>query len=159
MLIQVEVASFAVDPARNSPLVVLRETGGIRSVAIPIGPLEASAIAIHSLQVEPDKPLTIDLVKIVIEQLGAQLTRVVINDVIEQSFQAQMQILSENAIKVMECRPCDAIGLALRFECPIFVSESVFTKLQPGSNTSEADLLRKNIKSLDTTEFGRFVLE
>ncbi|MFP4165338.1 MAG: bifunctional nuclease family protein [Chitinispirillaceae bacterium] len=159
MLVQVEVASFAVDPARNAPLVVLRETGGIRSVAIPIGPLEASAIAIHSLQVEPDKPLTIDLVKIMIDELGATLRRVVIYDVIEQSFHARLQVQTGSAVKVVDCRPCDGVGLALRFDSPIFIDETVFNKLQSGSNLSESEQLRKNIRTLDTTEFGRFVLE
>ncbi|MFP4014867.1 MAG: bifunctional nuclease family protein [Chitinispirillaceae bacterium] len=159
MLVQVEVASFAVDPSRNAPLVLLREVGGIRSVAVPIGPLEASAIAIHSLQVEPEKPLTIDLVKIMMEELGAVLTRVVIYDVIEQAFQARLQIRSGSNVKVIDCRPCDALGLALRFDSPIFVNDAVFEKLQSGNGLSESEQLRKNIRNLDTTEFGRFVLE
>ncbi|MDG5816039.1 bifunctional nuclease family protein [Chitinispirillales bacterium ANBcel5] len=159
MLVQVEIASFAVDPGKNSPLILLKESGGARSIAVPIGPLEASAIAMQSLQVESQKPLTIDLVKIVIEQLGATLSRVVVYDFSEQVFLARLQVLTEKSVKFIECRPCDAISLALRCKCPIFVADSVFTKTQSGSSLSDADNLKKHISSLDTLEFGRYVLE
>ncbi|MDR0305489.1 MAG: bifunctional nuclease family protein [Chitinispirillales bacterium] len=159
MLIQVEITSFAVDPNRSIPLIILRELAGNRSIAVPIGPLEASAIAMHSLQVQTDKPLTIDLVKITIEQLGASLLRAVISDVQEQQFTAVLQIQAGSSVKVIESRPCDAIGLALRCNCPIFVKDTVFAKVNSDDELSEQENLRKHIKSIDTVEFGRFVLE
>jgi hypothetical protein len=128
-------------------------------VAVPIGPLEASAIAMHSLDVQTDKPFTIDLVKIAIEQLGGFLVRIVISDVIEQSFSASIQVTAGSSVKVIECRPCDAIGLALRSGCPIFVRDAVFSKVNSDAELSEEELLRKQIRSIDTAEFGRFVLE
>jgi len=159
MLVQVEIASFAVDPGRSIPLIILRECGGERSVAVPIGPLEASVIAMHSLDVETDKPFTVDLVKTVIEQLGGFLVRIVISDVVEQSFSASIQVSAGSSVKVIECRPCDAIGLALRSGCPIFVRDAVLSKVNSDAELSEEEQLRKHIRSIDTLEFGRFVLE
>ncbi|MDO5576863.1 MAG: DUF151 domain-containing protein, partial [Fibrobacter sp.] len=77
MLIQVEVVSFAVDPSRNIPVIILKETSGERTLPVAIGPLEASAIALESLKVPVEKPLTIDLAKIIMEQLGGVLSRAV----------------------------------------------------------------------------------
>jgi len=159
MLVQVEITSFAVDSQRGLPLIILKECGGERSVAVPIGPLEASAIAMHSLDVETDKPLTIDLVGIVIEQLGGFLARVVISDLVEQSFSASIQVTAGSAVKVIDCRPCDAIGLALRSGCPIFVRDAVLSKVNSDTELSEEEQLRKHVRSIDTIEFGRFVLE
>ncbi|MCL2688323.1 MAG: bifunctional nuclease family protein [Chitinispirillia bacterium] len=159
MLLQVEITSFAVDNQRGMPLIILKEYGGERTVAVPIGPLEASAIAMHSLEVQTNKPLTIDLVRIAIEQLGGSIMRIVISDVTEQSFSASIHVTAGSSIKVIECRPCDAIGLALSSGCSIFVRDAVFSKVNSGIELSEEEQLRRHIRSIDTTEFGRFVLE
>jgi bifunctional DNase/RNase len=158
MLIQVEISSFAIDPLRNTPVLVLKESSGTRSLMLPIGPLEASTIAMESLKVLPEKPLTIDLVRLSIEQLGGSLTRVIISDLVEQSYLSQIQINKETTVLSIDCRPCDAIALALRCKKPIFVKDIVFDKLA-GKVVNEKELLRKNISSIDTTEFGRFILE
>lgn len=158
MLVQVEVSSFAIDPNRNSPVLILKEISGNRSLPVPIGPLEASTIAMESLKVSPEKPLTIDLVKIIIEQLGATLSRVVIYDHVDQSFFANLQIITGNSVVSIDCRPCDAIALSMRCKKPLFVKEHVFNK-QSGKVLSEKESIRKNISSIDTTEFGRYILE
>ena len=158
MLIQVEVTSFAIDPSRNSPVLILKEVSGSRSLPVPIGPLEASTIAMESLKVSPEKPLTIDLVKIIIEQLGATLNRVVIYDQVDQSFFAHLQVSCGKSVISIDCRPCDAIALALRCKKPIFVKDHVLEK-QNGKVLSEKEKIRKNISSIDTTEFGRYILE
>lgn len=158
MLIQVEVASFAVDPGRNSPLIILKEVNGIRTLPVPIGPLEASAIAIESLKVTPEKPLTIDLARILLEQLGGILSRVVIYDMVEQSLQARLQVAHDNCMIFIDCRPCDAIALAMRCSTPIFVNDAVLEKNIPGK-VSDQDKLRRSISSIDTTEFGKYFLE
>ena len=158
MLVQVEITSFAVDPNRNSPVVILKEISGKRTLPVPIGPLEASAIAIESLKVIPEKPLTVDLVKIIMEQLGGVLTRVVIYDIVEQSLQARLQITDGNSMIFVDCRPCDALALGIRCGTPIFVTEVVFGKYTT-DNQSAKEKLRKNISSIDTTELGRYFLE
>lgn len=159
MLVQIEVASFAVDPSRNSPLVLLKECNGTRTLPVPIGPLEASAIAIESLKVKPEKPLTIDLVKKTIDALGGKLIRVVFEDYIDQSLFCKIHIQSAQSMILMDCRPCDAIALALRCDVPIFTKEVVFEKVLPEESISQKELLRRHIASIDTLEFGRYILE
>jgi bifunctional DNase/RNase len=162
MLIPVEISSFAVDPAKGSPLIILREVGGGRSVAVPLDHSDANAIAMHTLQVRTDKPLTVDLVKIVVEQLGGVLYRVVVNDVREGGIFSASVIVRADAgasIKVIDCRPCDAITLAVRCGAPMFVREAVFSKLASKSGLSEEECLRIHIRSIDTAEFGRYVME
>jgi bifunctional DNase/RNase len=159
MLIKVEIASFAVDPSRNTPVIILKDANGSRSLAIPIGPLEASAIAIESLKVKPEKPLTIDLVKLVMEQMGGRLERVVIDDYADQSFSARLQINVSTKTILLECRSSDALALSVRCGTPIYVRESVFEKVNGGKTLSDKDKLRKTISSTDTLEFGRYILE
>ncbi len=158
MLVQVEIASFAMDTSRNSPVVILKEVSGKRTLPVPVGPLEASAIAIESLNVTPEKPLTIDLVRIILEQLGGKLTRVVIYDIQEQSILSRLQVTDGNSMIFIDCRTSDALALALRCGTSIFVKESVMEKGISG-NMSEKEKLRNNISSIDTIEFGRFFLE
>ena len=159
MLIPIEVVSFAVDTNLNSPLIILKESNGVRTLAIPIGPLEAGAIAVQSLNVPMEKPLTIDLVKLVMERLGGRLSRMVIYDFVNRCFLAHIQIVSEKSIITVECRPCDALGLALRSKAPIFAEDQVFAKSAGSESLSEPEKLRRSIAQLDTTEFGRYYLE
>jgi bifunctional DNase/RNase len=159
MLIPVEISSFAIDPKRCMPLVILREIGGARSIAVPIEHSAANAIAMNALQVQFDKPFAIDLVKIAIEQLGAALYRVVIGDVADEVFTASIVISAASSLKVIDCRPCDAITLAVKCGAPIFVRDAVFLKLESDDGLSEAERLRERVRSVDATEFGKYVLE
>lgn len=160
MLVEVEVSSFAVDPARNTPVIILREVSGKRMLPVPIGPLEASAIAIESLKVTPDKPLTIDLGRIIMEQLGGTLKRVIISDIIDNSLHAKIQISKGNGSMVMiDCRPCDALALAMRCKAPLYALDFLFEKLQTGNSLSDEEKLRKHISSIDTLDFGHYILE
>jgi bifunctional DNase/RNase len=158
MLHAVEVESFGVDPNTGTPLVILKEKGGNRKLAVVIGPMEAGAIAMKSLNVETEKPLTIDLVKIVIERLGAKLDKVVLYDVSENVFLARLHVVMGTAALLIECRPPDALALALRNATPMYVDQLVFDKLTPAGE-SEAGKLKQNIRNIDTVEFGRYHLE
>jgi len=161
MLVPVEISSLAVDTAKGTPLVVLKDRDG-RAVAVPLDHSDANAIAMHTLQVRPDMPLTVDLVRIAVEQLGASVYRVVISDVSEEGgFSACIVIRAEggSVIKVIDCRPCDAVALAARSGAPIFVRENVFSKQPDGSGLSEEEKLRAYVRSIDTVEFGKYVLD
>lgn len=158
MLVLAEIASFALDAERNTPVIILKESGGERTLAVPIGPLEASAIAVESLEMVPEKPMTIDLVAIILEKLGAKLSRVVIYDLLERSLMARMQIDSGSGILLVDCRPCDAIALALRCSVDILVEEQVLDRVSGGTRSIK-EQLRQRIRSIDTVEFGKYILE
>ncbi|MDR3011865.1 MAG: bifunctional nuclease family protein [Chitinispirillales bacterium] len=159
MLLPVELSSFAIDPRTGLPLVVLREVGGERSVAVPIEPDDAKAIAMHTLQIRADKPGALDLVGIVIEQLGGTLYRTVITDVEESVFSASVIISAPGAFKLIDCVSSDAIILAMKCGAPILVKDTVFFKLGPGKGLSEEEQLKASLRSVDAVEFGNYVLE
>ena len=158
MLIQVEIASFALDAQRNTPVVVLKEMNGERTLPVAIGPLEASTIAIETLEVSTEKPLTIDLVRMVLESLGGKLQKVVITDIVENSIQARIHIVSGKGMIILDCRPSDAIALSLRCDVDLFVDDKVLDRAISGT-LSVREKLRRRIRSLDTIEFGKYFLE
>ena len=158
MLVAVEVESFGVDPGTGAPLVVLKETGGNRKLAVAIGPIEASAIAMKSLNVDTEKPLTIDLVKIAVEQLGGRIDKVVFYELTENAFRTHVQVVAGLSVHLIECRPADALALGLRSGVPQYVEDAIFEKLAP-AGTTKKDKLKKHISNIDTLEFGRYHLE
>jgi hypothetical protein len=159
MLIPVEIASFAVDPASGGPLVILKETGGQRTLPVAIGPYEASAIAIRSLKVASERPLTIDLARALMEELGGTLDKLVIHDVAEQTFYARLYVFRDRTLHLVDCRPSDGIALAMRCEAAVYVEDAVFEKTDPGEARSGEDRLRRNIAGIDTLSFGSYHLE
>jgi len=159
MLIKVDIASFAVDPAQNLPIIILKESSGERTLPILIGSTEASAIAIKSLNIASDRPLTIDLARAIMEDLGGSLQRVVVNDLMDSVFYAQLYIATGKSVHIIDCRSSDAIALALRCECDIFVEDSVFEKNDKTHYLTDKEKLRKSIADLDTLDFGRYYLE
>lgn len=159
MLIKAEVVSFAVDPAQNMPVIILKESGGMRTLPILIGSSEASAIAIKSLNITSERPLTIDLTRIIMQELGGTLQRIVVYDLVENVFYAHLYIAKEKTRHIIDCRCSDAIALALRCNCDIFVEDSVFEKHGSDQYVTEKEKLRQNIADLDTLDFGRYYLE
>ena len=159
MLIKVEVTSFGVDPGQNIPLIILREIGGERSLPILVGSSEASAIAIRALDINSERPLTVDLAKLILLELGGTLERVVVYDLVDQVFYARLHISAGKSMHLLECRPSDAIALALRCDCPIFVEDSVFEKNENKEVVSEKEKLKRNIANLDTLDFGRYYMD
>jgi len=160
MLVPVEISSLAVDTAKGTPLVILKDPSG-RVVAVPLDHSDANAIAMHTLQVRTDKPLTVDLVRIAVEQLGAVVYRSVISDVSEDGVYSACIVIRADggeSIKVIDCRPCDAVALAARCGAPIFVREHVFAKQPDDSGLTAEERLRAHIRSIDTVEFGKYVL-
>jgi len=158
MLIQVEIASFALDAERNTPVIILKEVNGERTLPVAIGPLEASMIAMETLDVVPEKPLTIDLVRQVMESLGGNLSRIVIHELTPNSLQAKAHIASGKGVIVIDCRPSDAIALSLRCGVDVFVEDKVLERTVSGT-VSVKERLRRRIRSLDTIEFGKYFLE
>ena len=159
MLVKVEFASFAVDSDKNTPCIILKETGGSRMLPVPISPLEAGAIAIETLNVTPLQPLTIDVVKSLLEKLGGTLERVILYLIDNERLAGQLEVAAGGTVHHCECKPCDAITLALRCRVPLLVRESVFEKYSAGNSESEQEKLRAHIAALDTLEFGTVYLE
>ncbi|MBD3391420.1 MAG: bifunctional nuclease family protein [Chitinivibrionales bacterium] len=159
MRVPVEPASFAADPATGEPVVVLKAADSDRSLAIAIGTAEAAAIAMKSLDVAAQRPLTIDLAVAVIDRLGGRVESMVIYDLVEHSYLARINVVAGNALHVIDCRPSDAIALAMRCDAPMLVEDAVFAKSATGTHDGERDGLADTVAGIDTLDFGRYHLE
>jgi hypothetical protein len=159
MLIPVEVASFALDAGNNSPVLLLRESAGGRMLEIPIGPFEASAIALQWFNLSWEKPQTIDLCGTLIAELGASVDKVVLFRGPNASASARLCLMQGGQARTVECRPGDAVSVAIRCCRPILAEESMFARSARAEPRLERDELRAAISNTDTVEFGRYYLE
>jgi uncharacterized protein len=126
--VEVEVKSVRLDPDAGSPVVQLVEKAGRgRRLPIWIGPFEAQAIAVELEGVTPPRPLTHDLMREVVEALGGRLERVIVNQLVEGTYHARLELARAGGSKItLDARPSDALALALRLRCPVFVEDAVF---------------------------------
>jgi bifunctional DNase/RNase len=129
-MIEVNLIRIVMDEKRGEQLVVLREKKGTRTLPIIIGIPEASAIKVEVSGLKPPRPLTHDLLKQTIEQLGAHLEKVIIDKLEGNTFFAKLVIKKDEAqIIEVDSRPSDGIALALRAEAPIYVNEGLLEKV------------------------------
>lgn len=124
-MIEVQVDSIRVSLMSDHRLVVLKEIGAERYLPIWIGQFEAEAIAIHLRNVQTPRPLTHDLLKNVITELGGEIVYIVVNDLRNDTFYARIAVNVDGRLLEIDSRPSDAVALAVRANVPIFVEESV----------------------------------
>jgi uncharacterized protein len=159
--LRVEIKGLMLDPASNIPIVILRDIQSQLFLPIWIGVFEANAIALRIEGVEAPRPMTHDLLRLVLEQLGATVEKIVISDLRESTFFALIHLRrGEESISV-DARPSDAIALALRTEAPIFVLRSVLEKAQAADLTAEAsdeDKLKKWLEEISPDELGKWTM-
>lgn len=160
MLIQLEPGSFGLDPARHTPVLVLKETGGQRTIGVPLGAVEANAIAMHAMGAGVEKPLAIDLARQIMGALGGSLERVLLMCGTEKgSFTAQLQVRAAQGVVLMPSSPSAGIVLAMRCGAPVFAYENVFEAVEGAEAQTPAARLRQSLAGMDTVEFGRYHLE
>lgn len=124
-MIEVVIDSIRISLVSQHRIVMLKEADTERQLAIWIGPCEADAITIELQNTEIPRPLTHDLLKNTIEDMGGRLSHILINDLRESVFYAQLYIDINGDLKEVDCRPSDAIALAVRAKVPIFIEEPV----------------------------------
>ncbi|MEZ4585717.1 MAG: bifunctional nuclease family protein [Gemmatimonadales bacterium] len=159
MSVRVTVAHLGLDRPSQTPVVILREEGGERTLPIFIGAPEANAIATELRGDKPARPMTHDLLKQVLEGLGGELKRVTIVGLRENTYYAELLVMSGGKIFEVDSRPSDSIALALRTESPIFVAEGLFDRDggEPGDGPPEdPDALKRFLEKLDPQDLGRF---
>ncbi len=123
--IPLELVGVRIELPTNQPIVLLREVGGDRYLPIWIGAVEATAIAFALEGVEPQRPLTHDLLKDLTDGLGAKVERVVVNDLREGIYYADLVLAVNGGEVVVSARPSDAIALAARTEALLFATPEV----------------------------------
>lgn len=129
-LIEMEVNKIRIDERRGEQVIVLKERGGNRLLPIIIGISEVTAIKMKISGIQPPRPLTHDLLRNSITQLGGKLVRIVVNKLEFNTFFAKLVLQTkEGAMEEVDARPSDSIALALRAEAPIFVAEDVLNQV------------------------------
>lgn len=126
MLVEVKIGALIMDPNTNTPIVVLKGIDSDTILPIWVGAYEANAIALEIEKVVPPRPLTHDLLRNFIVEAGLRATRVTITDLRDNTFYALIELVDEkNRRLALDARPSDAIALALRLDCAIFVEQNV----------------------------------
>ncbi len=169
--LELEVMRLGLDRGSNAYVVILREKDGERLLPIWIGQAEAEAIVIEMHQMHRERPLTHDLCKNIIVQLGATLLRVNVTSIVARTYHAELHLASRDGSVVVDARPSDSIALALRFSAPIFASEELLTTalLEEAEAISEMDPavefrpmspeeLKSYLENLRPEDFGKFRL-
>ncbi|HLG20584.1 MAG TPA: bifunctional nuclease family protein [Bdellovibrionota bacterium] len=164
MFIEMNVFGLALDPASNTPMVILKDTEQKKSIPIWIGLFEASAIASQLEKVQLTRPMTHDLLRNIVGELGATLVRVEINDLKENTYFAILVVrkASNEEIRI-DARPSDAIALALRCQAPILVDEDVIERSGRSQKVPEGTVSPQDkekwaeiLKNLSDEAFGKY---
>jgi bifunctional DNase/RNase len=125
-MVEMHLSAVRVEIPSNNPLLLLQETTGTRrTLPIYIGPAEAQAIAFAQQGVETPRPMTHDLMRDLLEELGATVERIVITELRDRTFFAEIRILLGTVRHIVSARPSDAVALAVRSDCPIFAEEEL----------------------------------
>ncbi|MFH1059026.1 MAG: bifunctional nuclease family protein [Pseudomonadota bacterium] len=152
------VQGLTIDPASNSPILILKEPEGERSLPIWIGLLEATAIASELEKVAFARPMTHDLLRNVITALDHSISKVEVVDLRDNTFYALVHLLGPAGGRVIDARPSDAVALALRAEAPIYVALKVLD-LAGGAEAGggqDEDKWKELLEKMDPEDFGKY---
>jgi bifunctional DNase/RNase len=149
------------DPATNMPIVLLKDVGSETVMPIWVGIFEANAIAIEIEKLAAPRPMTHDLTRNLIQNLNAELERVVITELKDDTYYAVIWLRQGDEPVAVDSRPSDAIALALRADCPIYVSEQVMraaTRLNTSGSPDgpSTEQLRGWLEGLNDEDLGRY---
>jgi bifunctional DNase/RNase len=158
--VEVRIRGLMMDPSTSMPIVVLKDVASDTVMPIWVGIFEANAIALEIEKVAAPRPMTHDLTRNLIRNLNARLERVVISELKDDTFYAKLWLQQGSDPLVIDARPSDALALALRADCPIYVTDEVMQKAK--LNTSgqaegpTAEQLRGWLEGLNDEDLGRY---
>ena len=157
---QIEMTiKLMVDPITNLPIILLRDREGQRVLPIWVGASEANAIALQIENITTPRPMTHDLLRNVIHDLKAEIRKVVVSDLKDNTFYALIHLEVNGEALAVDARPSDAIALALRARAPIFVEDRVIDNAKTNDfapDKTDAERLQKWLESLDPDEMGKY---
>jgi Uncharacterized conserved protein len=139
-LVEVKIGALIMDPNTNTPIVVLKGIDSETVLPIWVGAFEANAIALEIEKIVPQRPMTHDLLRNLIVECGLKPARVMVTDLLDNTFYAVVELRDGNdEVVSMDARPSDAIALALRLDCPIFVERKVLDLSSSSSTAVEPE--------------------
>ena len=159
MEIEMKIRGLMLDPVTQLPIVILRDLSGDSVLPIWVGAYEANAIALEIEKVVTPRPMTHDLIKNVL--LGAEMNihKVVVSELKEDTFYAVIWLERGGELMSIDSRPSDALAMALRLDCPIFVDEDVLKSSkvsQAVSDKTNSDELRRWLEGLGDEDLGQY---
>ncbi|MCU1294002.1 MAG: hypothetical protein JWP08_2852 [Bryobacterales bacterium] len=159
MEIEMKIRGLMMDPMSNMPIVVLKDMSGDSVLPIWVGIYEANAIALEIEKVTTPRPMTHDLIKVLLMGLEASITKVVVSELKDDTFYALIWLERNGQSISVDSRPSDALALALRHDCPIYVEERVLKVSKDSNSVSEKvnnEELRKWLENLNEDDLGRY---
>ena len=159
MQIEMTIKGLMVDPITNMPIVLLRDKNGEKVLPIWVGVFEANAIALQIENISPQRPMTHDLLNNVIHDLKADIQKIVVSDLKENTFYALIYLSIGGEVMAIDARPSDAIALALRARAPIYVEDRVIDTAKAvdlAPDKADADRLQKWLENLDPDTMGKY---
>lgn len=163
MFKEMKVSGIAIDPITNTPIMILREIEGEQAIPIWIGLLEATAIATELEKIQFSRPMTHDLLRNVLKEVGARVIKIEVTDLRENTYYAIITIGSGEREFQIDARPSDAIALALRTNSPIFVHEMVIKRSKSVDMVPKTELkgdkdkdLAEVLEHLSPEYFGKY---
>ena len=159
MEVEMKIRGLMMDPVTNSPIVVLKDIGSDTVLPIWVGVYEANAIALEIEKVSTPRPMTHDLIKNVLTGLETFVHKVVVTELKEDTFYAVIWLERGGHVVSVDSRPSDALALALRMDCPIFVDDEVLKNSKLAANLSDkatSEELRKWLEGLNDEDLGRY---
>jgi uncharacterized protein len=159
MEVEMKIRGLMMDPMTNMPIVVLKDTDGETVLPIWVGIYEANAIALEIEKVTTPRPMTHDLIKNLLTGLDARVHKVVVTELRDDTFFAVIWMEREGRIISVDSRPSDALALALRLDCPIYVDDEVLKSSKLAAAVSDRvtnEELRKWLENLNDEDLGRY---
>ena len=159
MEIEMRIRGLVMDPVTNMPIVILKDINGASVLPIWVGIYEANAIALEIEKVTTPRPMTHDLLKNLLLGLETRVQKVVVNELKEDTFYALIWLERDGQVMSIDSRPSDALALALRMDCPIYVEEEVLKNSKVAGGATEKvsnEELRKWLEGLNDEDMGRY---
>ncbi|HMK64665.1 MAG TPA: bifunctional nuclease family protein, partial [Thermodesulfobacteriota bacterium] len=160
---RMKVFGLTIDPLTNSPIMILKDMEGEKTIPIWIGLLEATAIAGELENIKFSRPMTHDLMKNMMDKMGVKLAKIEISDLRDNTYFAIMYLIFDGKEFSMDARPSDAIALALRAQAPIYVEEQVIQKSKDVDlgakeeiKSDEGKKWTEILESLSPDDFGKY---
>ncbi len=159
MEVEMKIRGLLMDPQTNNPIVVLKDVNGTAILPIWVGIYEASAIASEIDKQASPRPMTHDLIRNLLFGLEAAVKKIVVSDLKDDTFYAVIWLERDGELISVDSRPSDALAIALRMDCPIFVDDTVLKTSKENTPVAEVtnnEDLRKWLESLSDEDLGRY---
>ena len=157
-LIKVNLVGLILDPVSKTPVMILKPLNENKIIPIWIGGYEADAITMELENIRPPRPMTHDLLKDILFHLNAEVEKIVVTDIVENTYHAELYIRQANDVSIVDCRPSDAVAIALKNRAQIYISESVYQSSMLSdffaNFVHNEEKLEKWFNSLSVEDFG-----